>query len=133
MKLATLLREVETEFINGSTEVDIQSIAYDSRKVTPGALFVALPGEKADGTEFIPQAVEKGAVGIVSVRDHPIPGVTVVGVKNARAAMGDLAAAKFEHPTRHMKIAGITGTNGKTTTSYLVKYICEQSLRLCGL
>jgi UDP-N-acetylmuramoyl-L-alanyl-D-glutamate--2,6-diaminopimelate ligase len=133
MKLATLLREVETEFINGSTELDIQSIAYDSRKVEPGALFVALPGEKADGAQFIPQAVQAGAIAVVAEKDVPLPGVTVVVVKNARKAMGDLAAAKFEHPTRHMKIAGITGTNGKTTTSYLIKYICEQTLRLCGL
>jgi UDP-N-acetylmuramoyl-L-alanyl-D-glutamate--2,6-diaminopimelate ligase len=133
MKLATLLGEVETEFINGSTELDTQSIAYDSRKVEPGALFVALPGEKADGAQFIPQAVQAGAIAVVAEKDVPLPGVTVVVVKNARKAMGDLAAAKFEHPTRHMKIAGITGTNGKTTTSYLIKYICEQTLRLCGL
>ena len=133
MKLATLLKEVETTFINGSTEIDIQSICYDSRKVTPGALFIALPGEKTDGAQFIPQAVQSGAIAIVAERDHPIPGVTVIGVKNARVAMGDLAAAKFEHPTRHMRIAGITGTNGKTTTSFLIKYIVEQSMRLCGL
>jgi UDP-N-acetylmuramoyl-L-alanyl-D-glutamate--2,6-diaminopimelate ligase len=133
MKLATLLREVETEFVNGSTELDIQSIAYDSRKVEPGALFIALPGEKADGAQFIPQAVAAGAIAVVAEKDVPLPGVTVIVVKNARKAMGDLSAAKFEHPTRHMKIAGVTGTNGKTTTSYLIKYICEQALRLCGL
>ena len=133
MKLTTLLKEVETVFRNGSADLDIQSICYDSRKAAPGALFVALPGEKTDGAQFIPQAVANGAVAIVAERDHLIQGITVIGVRNARAAMADLAAAMFEHPTRHMKIAGITGTNGKTTTSYLVKYICEQSLRLCGL
>jgi UDP-N-acetylmuramoyl-L-alanyl-D-glutamate--2,6-diaminopimelate ligase len=125
MKLATLLREVETEFINGSAEIDIQSLAYDSRKVEPGALFIALPGEKADGAQFIPQAVAAGAIAVVAEKDVPLPGVTVIVVKNARKAMGDLSAAKFEHPTRHMKIAGVTGTNGKTTTSYLIKSICE--------
>lgn len=133
MKLATLLREVETEFVNGSAEIDIQSIAYDSRKAEPGALFIALPGEKADGAQFIPQAVAAGAIAVVAEKDVPLPGVTVIVVKNARKAMGDLSAAKFEHPTRHMKIAGVTGTNGKTTTSYLIKYICEKTLRLCGL
>ncbi|HEV7405352.1 MAG TPA: UDP-N-acetylmuramoyl-L-alanyl-D-glutamate--2,6-diaminopimelate ligase [Chthoniobacteraceae bacterium] len=133
MKLATLLREVETEVVNGSAELDIQSLAYDSRKVEPGALFIALPGEKADGAQFIPQAVKAGAIAVVAEKDVPLPGVTVIVVKNARKAMGDLSAAKFEHPTRHMKIAGVTGTNGKTTTSYLIKYICEQALRLCGL
>jgi UDP-N-acetylmuramoyl-L-alanyl-D-glutamate--2,6-diaminopimelate ligase len=133
MKLATLLREVETEFVNGSAELDIQSIAYDSRKVEPGALFIALPGEKADGAQFIPQAVAAGAIAVVAEKDVPLPGVTVIVVKNARKAMGDLSAAKFEHPTRHMKIAGVTGTNGKTTTSYLIKNICEKTLRLCGL
>src|SRR3954452_8969484 len=98
MKLATLLREVETEFINGSAEIDIQSIAYDSRKVEPGALFVALPGEKADGAQFISQAVAKGPIAVVAEKDAKIPGVTFIVVKNARKAMGDLSAAKFEHP-----------------------------------
>src|SRR4051812_37197118 len=133
MKLATLLKEVETVFVNGPSNADIRAVAYDSRKVTPGALFVALPGEKADGVSFVPQAVAAGAVAVLAERDVPDAGVTVIGVKDARAAMASFAAALYEHPSRHMKVAGVTGTNGKTTTSYLIKYICEQALRRCGL
>src|SRR4051812_28809701 len=133
MKLATLLKEVETVFVNGPSNADIRAVAYDSRKVTPGALFVALPGEKADGVSFVPQAVAAGAVAVLAERDVPDAGVPVIGVKDARAAMASFAAALYEHPSRHMKVAGVTGTNGKTTTSFLLKYICEQALHRCWL
>ena len=96
-------------------------VAYDSRAVTPGQVFVALKGQHADGTAFARQAIERGAAAIVS--EQPAPdGVHVPWaiVEDARLALAVLAAAFYRDPSREMRVIGITGTNGKTTTAYLV-------------
>jgi UDP-N-acetylmuramoyl-L-alanyl-D-glutamate--2,6-diaminopimelate ligase len=112
----------------------VSAIAYDSRAVTPGAVFVALKGQHADGTVFAQQAIERGAAVIVSESDAP-PGVKVpwMVVTDARAALALLAATFYRDPSRDMRVVGITGTNGKTTTAYLVASIFEAAGVRCGI
>ena len=112
----------------------VTGVAYDSRAVMPGQVFVALKGQHADGTSFVRQAIERGAAAIVS--EQPAPdGVrvpwTVVG--DARLALAVLAAAFYREPSREMRVIGITGTNGKTTTAYLLASIFEAAGVRCGI
>ncbi|HEX8078306.1 MAG TPA: UDP-N-acetylmuramoyl-L-alanyl-D-glutamate--2,6-diaminopimelate ligase, partial [Chthoniobacterales bacterium] len=109
------------------------SIAYDSRRVQRNGLFVALRGEKSDGHQFIDQAVEKGATVIVTEQEVQSPRATCVVVENTRSALADLAAVFYERPARRLKLAAVTGTNGKTTTTFLLKHICEKAGLRCGL
>jgi len=105
-----------------------------SRRIEPGWLFVALRGRKADGVAFAPQAIAAGAAAIVAEGPPPAP-VTVpwVVVADARVALAWLAAEFFGHPSRRMRVVGITGTNGKTTTSYLVGAMFEAAEVKCGV
>ncbi len=116
-----------------SLEVECTGVAYDSRRVTPGMVFVAVPGLKADGLQYVPQAIAAGAAAIVT--EQPATGVPVpwVVVTSARLALALLAAEFFEHPSRAMRVVGITGTNGKTTTSYLTAAILEAAGLRCGM
>jgi UDP-N-acetylmuramoyl-L-alanyl-D-glutamate--2,6-diaminopimelate ligase len=114
--------------------LEIQSLAYDSRRVEPGALFFAIEGEKADGHRFIPQALGRGAAAIVSER--PAPGELAskwVRVPAARRALSEAARAFFGHPESRLRLIGITGTNGKTTTAYLLESILGASGVTTGL
>jgi len=112
----------------------VTGVAYDSRRVQPGALFVAWTGQHADGAAFAADAVDRGAVAVVAERPRPA-GVTVpwITVTDAREALARLAAAFFGHPAGDLQVVGITGTNGKTTTSYLVGSIFEAAGTRCGL
>ena len=112
----------------------VKAIAYDSRRVTPGSIFVALKGIKHDGVEFAVQAVSKGALAVVSETARP-PEVTApwVVVPDARLAMARMAAACYQDPSREMAVVGITGTNGKTTTAYLVHALFEAAGIHCGM
>lgn len=109
-------------------------IAYDSRRVAPGAVFVALRGLKADGLTFAPQAEARGAAVIVADRPRP-DGIRTawVEVPNARVALAELADRFFGHPSGRLRAVGITGTNGKTTTAYLLRAIFEAAGWRCGL
>jgi UDP-N-acetylmuramoyl-L-alanyl-D-glutamate--2,6-diaminopimelate ligase len=109
-------------------------VTHDSRQVSDGGVFVALRGQKADGAEFAPQAIAGGAAAVVAERPAQIDlGVPWIVVPDARHALAHLAAAYYEHPSRSMRVVGITGTNGKTTTSYLVHAIFEAANLRCGL
>ncbi len=112
--------------------VDVTDLAYDARRVTPGALFVCVPGLKADGHDFAPQAVANGAAALIVERelDQPVPQLVV---EDARAAMALAADAFFGYPTRELEIAGVTGTNGKTTTAFLLFAILAAAGRRPGL
>ena len=113
---------------------DVAGIAYDSRAVARGHMFVALKGLQTDGTAFAAQAIERGALAIVSEQPAPpdvrIPWVTV---GDARLALAVLAAAFYGHPSREMQVVGITGTNGKTTIAYLLASMFEAAGIRCGV
>lgn len=123
MNLRTLLQA--SGIAPGLADPDISSLCHDSRLAKPGCLFFALPGSKSNGNQYIEQAVERGAVAVVG--EHSVSGndYPLVLVDNARAAMADISAEFFGHPDRDLKCVGITGTNGKTTTAYLVKHIFD--------
>ena len=137
MQLKNLLAALSVREIIGPTDRAVESIAYDSRRVQRDGLFVALRGEKSDGHDFIDQAIEKGATVIVAERaENPaVTGrrATRVLVENTRTAMADLAARFYNYPARKLKLAGVTGTNGKTTTTFLIKHICEKAGMRTGL
>jgi UDP-N-acetylmuramoyl-L-alanyl-D-glutamate--2,6-diaminopimelate ligase len=117
---------------NGAPELDISGLAYSSQSVTPGTLFFCVPGFKSDGHDFAPEAVERGAVALVCQRPLGL-GVTEVLVDDVRAAMGPAAARFYGDPTAELDVVGITGTNGKTTTAFLVRHLLEAGGRQCGL
>jgi UDP-N-acetylmuramoyl-L-alanyl-D-glutamate--2,6-diaminopimelate ligase len=138
MKLADLLQAIERltrqRVSAGSIrEVDVQSLAYDSRHVDLGALFVALKGLKATGATFAADAIARGAVAIVADQAATADGAPWVEVTDARAALATLAAEFYGHPSRSMTVVGITGTNGKTTTAYLMRAVFEAAGVKCGL
>jgi len=111
---------------------DVTGIACDTRKLKPGNLFVAIRGHKADGHDFLPQAVGLGAVAVVAERPLQAP-VPVSVVEDARRALALLADAFFGRPSDRVKVAGVTGTKGKTTTTYLFRSIVREAGRECGL
>jgi UDP-N-acetylmuramoyl-L-alanyl-D-glutamate--2,6-diaminopimelate ligase len=117
---------------NGQPEVEIAGLAYSSQSVTPGALFFCVPGFKSDGHDFAPDAVRRGAVALVCQRPLDL-GVPEVIVEDVRAAMGPAAARFYGDPTAELEVVGITGTNGKTTTAFLVRHLLEADGRPCGL
>src|SRR5215217_1574878 len=117
---------------NGAPEVDVSGLAYSSASVTPGTLFFCVPGFKADGHDFAPDAVERGAAALIVERPLDL-GVPEVQVDDARAAMADIAARFYGDPTAELKVVGITGTNGKTTTTFLIRTVLEQAGMQTGL
>jgi UDP-N-acetylmuramoyl-L-alanyl-D-glutamate--2,6-diaminopimelate ligase len=118
-----LLDALPEKAVRGQVPPAVTGIAYDSRRVAPGELFVAVPGLKHDGRRFIPDALERGAAVVVSEGRDPLEGREVgrILVPSAREALARLAAAYFRHPSRALTLVGITGTNGKTTTSFLAE------------
>jgi UDP-N-acetylmuramoyl-L-alanyl-D-glutamate--2,6-diaminopimelate ligase len=118
--------------IVGNGSVEIESLAYDSRKVGPGTLFFCVRGEKADGHEFAAAAVEAGAGGLVVERELELDVAQVV-VADARAAMAPIAVRFWGDPTAELRVVGVTGTNGKTTTAFLIREIVERAGIRCGL
>ncbi len=133
MRLSELIAAAEAELVSGSTDVEITSLAYDSRRVQPGALFFALPGQAADGARFAAAAVERGAVAVLAESPLDIEGATVLHARPARRALGICAATFFGQPATRMKLLGVTGTNGKTTTTYLVEAMATAASRNVGV
>jgi len=127
MKLAQLLSCLEEARVTGESEVEITGLYYDSRSVRPGGLFFGLHGVKSDGCQFLEAAVKGGAVAVVADRPCAVAGASSVLVPDARRAMSLLAASFYGTPTAGVPTVGITGTNGKTTTSYLVEGILEKA------
>ena len=114
--------------------IEVGGLAYDSRRVTPGDVFVALRGLKAAGADYAVEAVRRGAVAVVADLPADVaPGVPWVIVPDARAAMAAMATELYGHPSRSMQVVGITGTNGKTTTAYLLRTVFESAGKKCGL
>lgn len=125
MRLADIIQELETVSITGNTGMEVPSVAFDSRNVEAGGLFVAIRGTGTDGHEFIPAALSAGATAVVAEED-PGPGtagVTWIRVSNSRLALALMASAFYGHPSRDLHLVGITGTNGKTTIATLLHSI----------
>lgn len=126
MKLKELLREVPVLSTNADLDMDISGVSYDSRKTKPGDLFVAMPGYTMDGHAFIGKAAAAGAACVLCERP-PEEDVPYVQVKNSRQGLALVGANWFGRPTESMHMVAVTGTNGKTTTTYLLKAILEQA------
>ncbi|MBI4489071.1 MAG: UDP-N-acetylmuramoyl-L-alanyl-D-glutamate--2,6-diaminopimelate ligase [Deltaproteobacteria bacterium] len=124
MRLKELLEIGEVEEAQGDLDQTVTGLAYDSREVKKGHVFFALPGAKVDGHDFALQAIERGAAAVVVERRTPLPQDGAwVRVRNVRNTMGKWAASFFAHPSRCLVLVGVTGTNGKTTVTYLVESI----------
>jgi UDP-N-acetylmuramoyl-L-alanyl-D-glutamate--2,6-diaminopimelate ligase len=123
VRFSELLQSIgEPVRVTGATDLDIRGLFYDSRSVIPGGLFFALRGATVDGHSFLSRAVSAGAVAVVVEDDSDLPeGVTAVTVRDVRQTMARMAACYFGNPTAGVPLIGITGTNGKTTTTYLIE------------
>lgn len=124
MKLKQLLSGMLDARFFADPEMEITSVTYDSRKVTPGSLFVAITGFATDGNLYIPMAIEKGAVAVVTAK-KPAMDVPHVLVSNDRLALAMIGANYYGHPAKSMKMIGVTGTNGKTSSTLLLKHVLE--------
>ena len=134
MKLQDLLQELPYELLQGRAETEIKNIITDNRKIEPGSLFVCIAGANFDGHSVAAEAAEKGATALVVEKDVPVPeGITVIKVDSTRRALAYLSAAYFGHPAGKMKVIGVTGTKGKTTTTYLIRSILEHAGYRVGL
>lgn len=132
MKIQEIFKEVDLITVNGSMDREISSVYYDSRKVNDGSLFVAIKGLKSDGHNFLGEAVKKGAKAVVvengyqqSVIRDRLSETTCISVRDSRKALALISANFYGHPSREMSVIGITGTNGKTTISYLINSILK--------
>lgn len=124
MKLSELLKDVRVVSLAAAADPEITGIAYSSKGVEPGNIFIALKGQRADGHDFLPEALERGAAVIVSERPRPAEiDRAWVQVLDAREAMALLAANFYDHPSSRLKVVGITGTKGKTTITYILEEI----------
>ena len=134
MKLRDLLAGADVIEIDGDGEIDISALAYDSRQVIDGALFFCVPGYTTDGHDFAPLAVQAGACAVVVERRLELaPQIVQVQVGSARTAMAHAAVRFYGDPTAQLRVVGVTGTNGKTTTAFLVRHILEQAGVQTGL
>lgn len=131
MKLQELLRGVAVKSSTAADDLEIREVRYDSRAVQAGDLFVAIHGFATDGHQYISKAMEQGAVAVVC--EEAPADVPAVVVENARQALAEIAANRFGHPADSMVMLGVTGTNGKTTTTYLVKHMLEDAGHKVGL
>jgi UDP-N-acetylmuramoyl-L-alanyl-D-glutamate--2,6-diaminopimelate ligase len=132
LELAELIGVLENPRVVGDPGVEIGGLAYDSRRVGDGTLFFCVVGERSDGHDFAPAAVEAGAAALVVERELELP-VTQIVVGDARAAMAPVAARFWGDPTADLRVAGVTGTNGKTTTAFLIREVLESASIRCGL
>ncbi|MBQ7360316.1 MAG: UDP-N-acetylmuramoyl-L-alanyl-D-glutamate--2,6-diaminopimelate ligase [Lachnospiraceae bacterium] len=138
MELIKLIEKINYECVSGSIDREVSTVVYDSRKVTQDCVFICIEGANFDGHNFATEVVSKGATVLVVQKDVDAsvlsnPNVTVLKVDNTRYAMAFISAAYFGNPAEQMKIIGITGTKGKTTTTYMVKSILENAGFKVGL
>ena len=135
MKLSELLKNVEVLNALGDTDIEITGVNIDSRRIEAGHLFVAIPGTQTDGHKFIPKAVEQGAVAVLCeyFPNRREPGVTYIAVESTEDCVGEVATQFYGDPSRHLKLVGVTGTNGKTTIATLLYNMFRKFGHKCGL
>lgn len=134
MTIEQLTERMEYQLLAGSTQKEVSALVYDSRKIVPGCIFVCIKGAAFDGHTFVGEAAVKQAAAVVIAQDIEIPsGLTVLKVSDTRLALAMLSAAWFGYPAEQLKTIGITGTKGKTTTTYMIKSILESTGRKVGL
>ena len=134
MKLSKLLERMEYECVQGSVDIPISHLLYDSRNACPDGVFVCISGAVMDGHKFIPDVIKHGVKAVIVEKDVTAPEyVTVIRVNNTRIALAYMSAAYFGYPAEELKTIGITGTKGKTTTTYMVRSILENSGFKTGL
>ena len=135
MKLSELLKLVKPMTIIGSTETEITGVNIDSRKIKEGHLFVAIKGTQTDGHRFIPKALELGAIAVLceDIPEDCLPGITYVQVSSTEEAVGPVATVFYGEPSLHLKLVGVTGTNGKTTIATLLYNMFRKFGHKCGL
>ena len=134
MLLKQLIEDMDYEVLSGRVDTEVTTLVYDSRKVEKGSVFVCISGSVRDAHDFIPDVVAKGAAAVIVEKDVELQeGVTYIKVANSRLALACMSAAYFDHPARKLKTIGITGTKGKTTTTYMVKSILESAGIKTGL
>jgi len=134
VQLARLVRSLDVIETRGAMDLDITDISYHSHRVKEGHLFVAIPGTKQDGHHFIEEVIAKGARAVIAEQMPPRLGdIPLVAVRDARQALAQVSAEFFSHPSREITLVGITGTNGKTTTSYLIESIIKAAGKEAGV
>ena len=136
MKLEQLLEGVPYTLVQGSLELDIEDIIYDSRKAAPGRLFVCIVGTQRDSHDYAAQCAAEGVTALVVQHDidlSAVPGVTVLKVESSRYALALMSGNLFGNPSRRMTMIGVTGTNGKTTCAYLLEHLYRSTGRAVGV
>ena len=133
-RLMDLCERRDYTLMQGTLEQDISALVYDSRKVEPGCIFVCVVGAVSDGHSYLPDVTAKGASVVVVEHDVKVPAdVTVLKVSNSRLALAELSAAWFGHPAEKLTTIGVTGTKGKTTTTYMMRQMMEHAGLKAGL
>ena len=135
MKLNNIIKDLEEEYIKGKENLKIDNISYDSRRIGSNGLFIAIEGFKTDGHKFIEESINNGAKAILIEKklDYYRSDITYIKVKDSRKAMASVAANFYGNPQKELKLIGVTGTNGKTTTTYLIKSILQTAGFKTGL
>src|SRR6266540_3861004 len=134
MQLRQLVQQLPSASVEGTLDREVVGLAYDSRRVTPGVVFIAIPGQNTDGHEYIGAALDRGAAAVICERAGMLPPrATRIRVPDVREAMACVARSYYEHPSAKLKVLGVTGTNGKTTVAFMIRTILEAAGMSTGL